>query len=266
MIDYHELAQLAEKIALEAGRLIVSRRDEGVDVADTKTSPTDVVTRADRESERFIRDSVLAARPHDAVLGEEDGEISGTSGVTWVIDPIDGTVNYLYGIPLYAVSIAAEYDGRAVAGVVVNPVGQETWVGVRGSGAFLDGRALRVNDTQRLSDALVATGFGYLQPRRTKQAEVLRAVLPRVRDIRRAGVAAVDLCWLASGRVDACYERGLNRWDIAAGLLIAEEAGAVVGGLHGAAPSEELVIASAPALFDDLHDLLAQSGADTDAD
>ena len=263
-VDAKRLGELAVAVAREAGELVVRRRVEGVDVAATKSTPTDVVTRADRESEELIRTRLLDARPHDGILGEEGSSVAGTSGVTWVVDPIDGTVNYLYGIPTYAVSIGAELDGRAVAGAVVNPVSGETWTAVLGEGARLDGRPIRVTGQDRLDQSLIGTGFGYDARRRASQAAVLSQVITHVRDIRRAGSAALDLCAVACGRHDAMYERGLNRWDYSAGLLIAEEAGARSGGLNGAAASEELTIVAAPGIFDGLHDLLAAAGADHD--
>ena len=173
-------------------------------------------------------------------------------------------MNYLYGIPQYAVSIAAVVEGRAVAGVVHNPAGAETWTATRGGGAALNGRTVRESGCDRLDRALVATGFGYDPRRRARQADLLRNVVPHVRDIRRAGAASLDLCAVATGRVDAYYERGLKAWDLAAGGLIAEEAGAVVAGLRGAAAGEDLVIAAGPALFTELHDLLEPLAPDRD--
>jgi myo-inositol-1(or 4)-monophosphatase len=263
-VDARDLMRIAEAVALEAGELIRRRRREGVEVAGTKSTATDVVTKADHESENLVRDRIRSVRPDDGLVGEEGASASGSSGVTWVIDPIDGTVNYLYDIPAYAVSIAAELNGQVIAGAVVNPVSGETWTAWRGGGAYLNGERIWVRPTHRLAEALVVTGFGYADKRRAAQAEVLHKVIASIRDVRRSGVASVDLCWVAMGRVDACYERGLKPWDVAAGLLIAEEAGAKVGGLHGARPSEELVIAATPDVFDELHDLLAAAGANSD--
>ena len=264
--DLEELLDLALGAAHEAGRLVRKRREEvgTMGVAATKSSPTDVVTESDTAAERLLRERLLGARPRDAFLGEEGSADQGTSGVRWVVDPIDGTVNYLYGIPAYAVSVAAALGGETVVGVVHNPVSRETWTATRGGGAWLDGRRLRVSGCDRLDRALVATGFGYESGRRAHQADVLREVLPRVRDIRRAGAASLDLCALASARVDGYYERGLKPWDLAAGGLVAREAGAVVGGLAGAPAGEDLVLAAGPALFGPLHDLLVPLGADRD--
>lgn len=252
-----ELLALATEVAAEAAALIVERRRGRITVADTKSTDTDVVTAVDRESEELIRKRVLAVRPDDAFLGEEGEDVHGTSGVRWVVDPIDGTVNYLYDHPTYAVSIAVEVDGATVAGVVVNAPLGETFTATRGGGAFLDGRPIAVSGCQDLAKALVGTGFGYDPARRAVQADVIRALITEVRDIRRIGVGAVDLCYVACGRLDAVYERGLNPWDYGAGALIAAEAGARVGGLNGAAVSPEMTIAATPAVFGPLHDLLA---------
>jgi myo-inositol-1(or 4)-monophosphatase len=257
-----ELLELAVTTASEAGRMLVDKRPaDGPDVVQTKSSPTDVVTQMDRAAERLIIERIGALRPQDAFLGEESGSSAGSSGVRWIIDPIDGTVNYLYDLPDWAVSIAAEVDGETVAGAIVLPRRGETYAARRGGGARLstDGgvRELRCNTGVPLDRALVATGFGYDSGRRAHQARVLTRVLPRVRDIRRSGSCCVDLCSLAAGRVDAYYERGVQVWDIAAGSLIVEEAGGRVGGLGGAPAGPEFTIAGEPALFEALHDLLA---------
>jgi myo-inositol-1(or 4)-monophosphatase len=271
--DPRELLELALDAALAAGRLLVEGRPPDLRVSATKTSPTDIVTEMDTAAERLIVDRLLAARPQDGVLGEEGASGEGTSGVRWVIDPIDGTVNYLYDLPAWAVSIAAEVDGAAVAGVVHVPPLGETWTATRGGGAYRtediigdhatrdhatgDGVPVRCADEVRVDRALVATGFGYDAGRRGSQAEVLRGVLPNVRDVRRMGSAAIDLCHVAGGRVDAYYERGVQRWDVAAAALIATEAGAVVGGLHGRPAGPEFTLAAPAGLFGPLHDLLA---------
>jgi myo-inositol-1(or 4)-monophosphatase len=252
-----DLLKLASEIAAEAAALIVARRRGTVTVADTKSTATDVVTAVDRESEELIRSRILAARPDDAILGEEGDDLHGTSGVRWVIDPIDGTVNYLYDIPSYAVSIAVEQDGRTVAGVVIDAPRGETFTATLGGGAFLDGKPIRVSGAAVLSQSLVGTGFGYNPSRRAVQAEVVAKLITEIRDIRRIGVAALDLCHVATGRLDAMYERGLNPWDYAAGILIAAEAGARVGGLNGAPVSPEMTLAATPDIFDALHDRLA---------
>lgn len=257
-----ELLELAAATAREAARMLVDKRPaDGPDVVQTKSSPTDVVTQMDRAAEQLIVERIRAARPDDAFLGEEGGAQAGGSGVRWVIDPIDGTVNYLYDLPDWAVSIAAEVDGAAVAGAVELPRRGESYTAVRGGGALLRApsgtRELRVNSDVPLGRALVATGFGYSAVRRAGQARVLTGVLPNVRDIRRGGSCCADLCSLAAGRVDAYYERGVQAWDVAAGALIVEEAGGRVGGLPGAPAGPELTVAAGPGTFEALQALLA---------
>ncbi len=261
-VSVHDLLELAISTADAAGIMLVEKRPSDLGVAHTKSSPTDVVTEMDQAAERLIIDRIRASRPNDAFLGEEGGETTGSSGVRWIIDPIDGTVNYLYGLPDWSVSIAAEINGHVVAGAVAVPVRGELYTAARGEGAYLvhrDGSTekLRCNAGVPLDRALVATGFGYLPQRRAHQAEVLRGVLPLIRDIRRGGSAAIDLCSVAAGRADAYYERGPKEWDFAAGALMVEEAGGTVGGLHGKPPNDELIMAAGPGLFGPLHDLLA---------
>jgi myo-inositol-1(or 4)-monophosphatase len=218
----------------------------------TKSSPTDMVTEMDRAAEAHV-DRVLAERrPDDALLGEEGTVRSGTSGIRWIVDPLDGTTNYLFGLPIYAVSVAAEADGQVVVGVVADPSRDETWTAVAGRGSTCNGRLLRLAGAARpLSSALVATGFSYSRERRAAQAELLATVLPAVRDIRRLGAAALDLCWVASGRYDAFFERGLAPWDRAAGALIAAEAGAGVADL-----ADGTLLAAAPGLLSPLRRLI----------
>ncbi|MGE3813090.1 MAG: inositol monophosphatase family protein [Candidatus Nanopelagicales bacterium] len=263
-----ELRELAVEAAREAGALVLEARRSDVSVAGTKSSATDVVTEVDRRSEALLVDRLLSSRPDDGILGEEGADHVGETGVRWVIDPIDGTVNYLYGLHHWAVSVAAEIDGIVVVGVVEAPALGETYVAVRGRGARRhdgDGvHELSVNDPVALDRALVATGFGYLADRRSAQGRVVSQVVPRVRDIRRDGACSLDLCGLASGRLDAYFERGPQAWDLAAGGLVATEAGARLEGLHGRAAGEDLIVAAGPALFGPLHDLLAELRADTD--
>ncbi|MEV6672441.1 inositol monophosphatase family protein [Streptomyces sp. NPDC051162] len=256
-----ELLAVALEAAERAGALLRDGRPADLGVAATKTSPIDVVTEMDIAAEKLITGFLAERRPADGVLGEEGASSTGTSGVRWVIDPVDGTVNYLYGLPSWAVSIAAEIDGEAVVGVVAAPMRGETYSAVRGRGAFLGGRRLAVRPAPPLDQALIGTGFGYLTARRAAQAEVLRALLPEVRDIRRGGSAAIDLCDVACGRLDGYYERGLNHWDYAAGALIAREAGALTGGRPGEAESTELTVAAAPVLFERLRGRLEDLGA-----
>jgi myo-inositol-1(or 4)-monophosphatase len=257
-----ELLAVALEAARGAARLVVDERPASLAVADTKTSATDIVTEMDRRSEEAIVARLHARRPDDGVLGEEGASTEGTSGITWVVDPIDGTVNYLYDLPNYAISVAARDGDDVVVGAVVNPVTGQEWTAVRGEGARLDGRPIRVNPAPELAMALVATGFGYEPARRERQADVLRALLPRVRDVRRAGAASLDLCAVATGMVDAYYEQALKPWDLAAGGLVAEEAGAVVGGLRGRPAGQDLVVAAPPGLFEPLTELLAELDAD----
>lgn len=260
--DPQLLRELAVSVAAEAGQL-AAQGQQDVTVLDTKSSPTDVVTRMDRATESLIRERLLAARPGDAVLGEEAGDSSGTTGVRWIVDPIDGTVNYLYGNPDWAVAIAAEVDGVVVAAAVSVPLRGEAYEAALGGGSYRNGERLRAPDAVPLERALVSTGFGYDAERREQQAGVLLEVLPRVRDIRRSGSAAVELCGLAVGRYNAFYERGLNLWDWAAPGLVASEAGLFVGGPHGGPPRTDLVVAARPELYESLSELLASAGADT---
>jgi myo-inositol-1(or 4)-monophosphatase len=262
-VDRDDLLQLATGLACEAGALALAMR-EGVETLPTKSSPTDVVTAADRAVEQLLVDGIRGARPEDGILGEEGAADDGTTGIRWVIDPIDGTVNYLYGIPHWAVSVGVEQDGRAVAGVVYDAAKDELWQAVLGGGSTLNGRALRCSTATTLEQALVATGFGYDARRRAAQARLLPTLLPIVRDIRRQGAGALDLCSVAAGRVDAYYEQGLSPWDLSAGGLIAREAGARVEGLRGRPAGASMVLAATPGVFDALHDLLAVADADAD--
>jgi myo-inositol-1(or 4)-monophosphatase len=256
-----ELRDLAVRTALDAGALVASAQvGDPVEVADTKTSPTDVVTAVDLASERLIRERILGVRPHDGFLGEEGDDIEGESGVVWIADPIDGTVNFVYGIPQFAVSIAAQVDGEVVAGVVHNPMSGETFTAVRGDGAWLADRPLLGSACDDMTTALVATGFGYRSDDRAAQAIEVGRLLPTVRDIRRLGSAALDLCFVAAGRVDAYVERGLHPWDLAAGGLIVEEAGGRVEGLNGERAGELLVAAASTALFPAFHERLISAG------
>lgn len=259
-LDVAALGRLAVEVALAAGRLIVEGRPGHLTASATKSSPTDVVTVMDTRSEELIRARLLAARPDDSILGEEGADHIGTSGVTWVVDPIDGTVNYLYGIPAYAVSVAAVTgdpraagEWRVLAGAVADPSLGVVHHATVGGGAFAtraDGEtgSLRVGEVSDLGGSLVGTGFGYTPERRRQQGELLRAIVPQVRDIRRIGSAALDLCMVASGQLDGFYEIGLNPWDLAAGWLIVEEAGGVVSGPGGGAPSADLLVAGNPAV------------------
>ncbi len=267
------LRLVALDAATEAGQLLLSGRPavraSALDVG-TKSSPTDVVTVMDRAAEDLLVDRLLGARADDGLLGEEGSSRQGTSGLRWVIDPLDGTVNYLYGLPQWGVAVLAEHTatGTPLVGVVVVPVLGETYVAVAGRGAVrldADGEhPLRVSACGDLAMALIGTGFGYRAERRAAQARVVAAMLPRVRDIRRGGAAAVDLCHVASGTLDGNYERGLQPWDLGAGGLVALEAGALLAGAGGGRPGEELVVAAGPGIFPALRDAVLALRADTD--
>jgi len=245
-----DLAELAAEVARAAGALLLARAGSALAVT-TKSSGTDPVTEADRAAEALLVDALLRARPDDGLLGEEGADRAGTTGLRWVVDPLDGTVNYLYGLPGWTVSVACEQregDGwRGIAGAVHHPPADETFRAWRGGGAWSGERRLGVNDPVALDRALVATGFGYLPEVRARQAAVAAALLPRVRDLRRIGSAALDLCLVAAGRVDAYYEDSCSRWDWAAGAVVASEAGAVVTPL--ASPEGAVgALAAGPAL------------------
>jgi myo-inositol-1(or 4)-monophosphatase len=260
---FDELLDLAVRLAADAAALLVDGLSLQRAEVTTKSTPTDMVTEMDRASEALIASGIHAARPDDAIVGEEGADRSGTSGVRWLVDPVDGTTNYLYGHPGFAVSIAAELDGDVVAGVVHDPLHGEVFTAARGRGARRNGVPIAASTCTDLSTALVGTGFSYERERRHRQAQVLVEVLPRVRDIRRMGAAAVDLCSVGCGRLDAYYERGLGPWDLAAGVLVAQEAGAAVGDLRGGPASGEFVLAAAPGLFEGLRALLDSAGAAT---
>ncbi len=261
--DPDELLALAVEVATEAGELALRRRREGVEVAGTKTSAVDVVTAADREVESFIRGRIAVARPGDAFLGEESDATIGSTGLTWVVDPIDGTVNYLYDIPRWAVSVAVvSGDDPAtwtvLAGCVVNPSLGEVFAAASGGGATRNGDRITAGTPAALSVSLVATGYAYDAAIRVQQAEAAARVIGEVRDLRRAGAAALDLADVACGRLDAYWERGLHPWDFAAGALIATEAGAVVQ-VDDVQEGRRLVTATAPGIATAFSGLLARA-------
>jgi myo-inositol-1(or 4)-monophosphatase len=247
-----ELLQIAQAVARPAAELARRLRAEALGEVTTKSTDTDVVTSADRAVERYVTEELRRLRPGDAVLGEEYGGVVGATGVRWIVDPIDGTVNYVYGLPLYAVSLAVEVDGEVVAGVVRNAATGQEWTAVRGAGAYAGDRRLSGSPVRLLGQALVVTGFGYERSRRAYQATVLAGLLPWIRDIRRFGAASIDLCMAAEGSVDAYYEKGLNPWDHAAGGLIAQEAGLVVSGLDGAPAGPDMFIVAPAAIHAEL--------------
>lgn len=252
-----ELRDLAVDIAREAGELARRRRDEGVSIAASKSSLADIVTEADREVEALIRARLSAERPDDGFLGEESGGGEGASGITWVVDPIDGTVNYASGIPLYAVSIAAVEGSRdpdrwtALAGVVQSPVVGETFTAARGEGAQVNGARLRIAEPGP-AGALLATGFGYDPSTHAGDLAAIGRVMPIARDLRRGGSAATDLAYVAAGRLDGYFERGLAPWDYAAGALLVQEAGGVFLRPEGPEVARRLNLAGGAGVVEEL--------------
>lgn len=264
MTDPRGLYDLARATATEAAVFVRENRPPGrVAVAATKSSPRDLVTELDRASERLIRERVHALRPDDAFLGEEHAGSDGTSEVRWVVDPIDGTVNFVHGIPACAVSIGVEVQGRPAAGVVVNIVTGEEWGAVAGEGSWRSAahgwERLRPADPVPLSQALVGTGFAYVDDVRRRQVAALARLLPEIGDIRRSGSAALDLCAVADGRIDAFVEEGLQPWDRAAGGLIAAEAGCILAGFDGP-PDQRLTMAAQPGIATEYFALVRACG------
>jgi myo-inositol-1(or 4)-monophosphatase len=243
-----ELLELAESVARAAGADLLDAfaRVEELRIT-TKSTATDLVSEADVAAERLIQEKLSAARPDDGMMGEEGSDVTGSSGLRWVVDPLDGTINFLFGIPQWCVSVAVEDAAGVVAGVVYDAPRDELWAATRDGRPTLDGAPLEAPLRQDLATAMVATGFGYDAAVREVQARVLLQLLPRVRDVRRLGSAALDLVWTAAGRYDAYFERGLNHWDVAAGQLICERAGLAVVSLPAAPPSGPgVLVASAP--------------------
>jgi myo-inositol-1(or 4)-monophosphatase len=251
------LREIAEAVAREAGhQLREAFAGPRVNVT-AKSSPTDLVSEADHAAERLIRERLAAARPDDGFLGEEGGDEVGTSGLRWVVDPLDGTINFLFGIPQWAVSIACEDERGTFVGVIYDPMRDELWSAERDGPALLDGRPVHASDRSELATALVATGFGYDAEVRRLQAAVAARLLPEVRDIRRFGSAALDLAWTAAGRHDAYYERGLNAWDVAAGELLCVRAGLSIRRLAPTPSAAAGVLVAPDALVDALESLVA---------
>jgi myo-inositol-1(or 4)-monophosphatase len=258
--ELRELLALASDFAREAGRLHARGLHSPLRI-EAKSTPTDLVSHIDKEAERLIVERLREVRPNDALLAEEGSLLDGHSGVRWVVDPLDGTINYIYGYPAYAVSIAVEIDGEAKVGVVLDSSAGRMYRAVRGHGAFCDDEPLQARRETDLSQALVATGFAYAAEQRVLQGATVATVLGRVRDIRRGGTAALDLCHIAAGHVDAYWELDLSPWDHAAGVLIAREAGAEVllaAAAHGRGPA---VVAANPALMPAFVELLREAGA-----
>ena len=281
MSDPEELLHIAVTVARSAGELLLDGLHRARTIVRTKSSRTDLVTEMDIASESLIVASLHRERPGDAIVGEEGASQEGSTGVRWIVDPLDGTTNYLYSWPAFAVSIAAEVDDLVAVGVVHDPSHQETFAALRGRGAWLSSAGegggaaidprpapaslganatrLQVDTAPTLGDALVGTGFNYDARLRSRQAEVLTHVLPVVRDVRRGGAAALDLCWVAARRLDGFFEAGLQPWDWAAGALVAGESGAWVGDLDGGPPSGSMVLAAVPELADRLRALLLEA-------
>ena len=253
-----ELVDLAHRSAASAGALLRDERPRELEIS-AKSSPTDVVTQMDRAAEEHLAAMILRERPGDAILGEEGGARPGSTPVTWIVDPLDGTTNYLYGVPLWSVSVGVAVAGEVVAGVVCAPELGLTYIAGRGRGAREESRRgtrkLQASAVTDLGQSLLSTGFGYDSDQRRRQAEALVTVAPRVRDVRRLGSAAIDLCWVAAGLTDAYVESRLNPWDVAAGALIAREAGARVVGDSDPVQAP-YVMAAAPGIADELMRLL----------
>jgi myo-inositol-1(or 4)-monophosphatase len=254
-----ELVELGLRVAREAGELVRTRREAGVRVAATKSSITDVVTEADRASEALVLERILAARPDDGILGEEGSDTVGSSGVRWIVDPIDGTVNYFLGLPQYAVSIGVEVDGVVQAGIVVNAATGDEYTAVRDAGALRNGRPIKVRQATPLARSVISTGFHYQPEIRARQARSVAELVVRVADIRRFGSCALDLCAVAAGQSDGYVEEGPMPWDHAAGGLIAEEAGAVFEVLEGSS-GRDLVVAAPAAAYPEFLDLVKACG------
>jgi myo-inositol-1(or 4)-monophosphatase len=247
--------ELAERAARAAGEVLMTYYGRAPEGLASKTSATDPVSDADREAERVIRELLTTERPDDGLVGEEGSRVDGTEDRRWIVDPLDGTVNFLYGLRAWGVSIALEDSDGLAVGVVFNPVSGECFAAERGKGATMSGRPIHVTDCRSLDRAMVATGFSYESEHRAEQAKLLVELLPRIRDLRRAGAAALDLAYVAAGRVDAYYERGLKRWDEAAGLLVVREAGGVTADLEG--EPHGVVAAATPELLEELMPFVA---------
>lgn len=254
-----DLLDFAVEAARRAGEVLVDYFRRPARGLDTKSSPTDLVSDADKHSEDLIRTLLARRRPDDGFVGEEGANLSGTSGIDWVVDPLDGTVNFLYGRADWCVSIAAEHGDGAVIGVIHDPTSDETFTAVRGRGAWLNDAPIRVSACDEPSKALIGTGFAYVAEVRRAQAAVVARLLPRVRDIRRAGSAALDLAALACGRLDGFYEVAMERWDRSAGVLLATEAGAIVTDLEGPTGTSPGVVGANPQLHEALVALLGPS-------
>ncbi len=252
-----DLLDLATEIAAEAAAVVARYAAERTYVVETKSTPTDLVTEADRETEALVVRRIRQARPDDGLLGEEGALHAGTTGIRWLIDPIDGTTNFVYGIPAYSVSIGVEREGRMIAGVVNDVALGEAYTAALGGGAHMNGRAITVSARTELSSSLWGIGFAYDVLRRGNQANFYDRVLTHIRDVRRMGSAALDLCRVACGQLDGYFEFQLNPWDIAAGGIIVREAGGITAGFHGRTFEEGFVLATTPALQAPMERVLA---------
>lgn len=254
--EFIDLMNVAAGIARNAGDLVFTGRRNGAGKVQTKSSATDMVTQWDTASEHFVVDQLSKLRPHDSIIGEEGGQVQGTTSYTWLIDPIDGTTNFLYNLSGYAISIAACIETDPVSAAVFLPATRELFVAAKGHGSWLGSSRLQVSPCESLETALVATGFSYSAARRDLQGQRIARLLPRVRDLRRLGAAAADLCFVAAGRLDAYFEEGLQAWDLAAGQLIASEAGATLSNFVGSTITPSQVLVATPRIHGDLLKLL----------
>jgi myo-inositol-1(or 4)-monophosphatase len=256
VVDEDELLEVAREAAQAAAGEVMARFGQRPSDVHAKSSPTDLVSAADVAAEHAIREVLARRRPRDAIIGEAGGA-TGDGAVRWIVDPLDGTINFLFGIPVFAVSVACEAAGEGVVGIVLDPVREECFAATRSGEPRLNGEAIRGSSRKELATALVATGFGYDASVRSRQAAVVSRVLPRVRDIRRGGAAAIDLAWCACGRYDAYYERGVHRWDVAAGSLIATRAGLEVREIAASGEDAAGVVVAPGTLMDELYGLVA---------
>lgn len=253
------LLKLATSLAHRAGDMALAGRKRGLGAVATKSTATDMVTEFDHASERLIRDGLHTARPHDGIIGEEGARDDSSSGITWYVDPIDGTTNFFFDLPLWAVSIGAVDEDGPRIGVVHIPALGETFTAIRGSGAFLNETRISVRDNSNLSDALVCTGFSYAADARVRQSRRVPLIIDKIRDLRRFGAAAVDLCFVACGRLDAYFEENLHLWDLAAGQVVATEAGALISDFAGAPVRPAEVLCASPDIHPQLISLLAHA-------
>ena len=253
-----ELLDLARHLATSTGAFLLDGLQRERTLIETKSTGTDMVSEMDKAAERMLVDGILAARPDDGILGEEGTDTPGTSGVRWIIDPLDGTTNYLYGHPQWSVSIGIEIDGVGSVGVIDAPMLRETYSAAIGQGAYRNGQRVTASSCDTLSHALIGTGFGYDADLRAWQGGIVHTLLPGIRDIRRGGSAALDLCFVACGRLDAYYERGCNAWDLSGGSVIVREAGGSSTGLREDEPTRHLVVAAGSVLHPLLRSRLAE--------